>query len=560
MENRPNVGRGIAAGVLALVIPVVTAGLVAVLFGPDTASQLLLEAGVSGWAVFGATAIAVLALVPLLGLSGRGRAIPPVLPLALAALPWVVGVAGMRAGLRTAEEAVASVNPLDKSVILVVALGESLSARALGAWLSSGLFAAVAVALVVIASGRRPENRSAVGLMLGIPASVLIAPALLVAPIAGTRGVVGLLLPALGFALVAAWGSFAAGREAAGVTPAFPFVASVGGALSVLAAIAMEGSAALRNGFLLATGGGAASRMTGLAHAIAEYGVFRSVGWMALGVGLLTCAMVAVWSVSRARPSRLALGGVIGALAVAVLVIGTDQLVLRGALGASARGQDATGISALELPRSSAANASYYVPTVVVTDEVRGRDGRALRGEALRGAIERDAPNVSNGMIPVGARRDATGTTLRPLVEAAMAGRAKGLRFGTTAGDEDLVATMAPELRPLSPTLVGVAGIDVWLLTGMPEGAPDQDPVLWHAVLGASAEVRPRKGTKYGPFPLTSPPLFNDGVVYLGLSDGATVQQLIDVVSKLSAAGFRTVLVPGEIPGHPDAVLGTTEE
>jgi hypothetical protein len=118
----------------------------------------------------------LLALVLFFRASGRN--VPLVLPVVLATVPWLAGVAGALRGARAVLEAVAGIPQDDRLLILMHGTGELICARLLGAWSSATLLLATAGALIIASlwhSGEEPTGADAGEQRLEAGAALLLA-------------------------------------------------------------------------------------------------------------------------------------------------------------------------------------------------------------------------------------------------------------------------------------------------------------------------------------------------------------------------------------------------
>lgn len=561
MHERPSAGLAITAGVLPVVVFPVAAALLTVLFGLEDAARLFREAGPAGLGIFGVGLVVTLIIAALLALTARGRNISGWVSIALALVPWLLGAAGMRLGMGRTVDAAAMVNAADKGIVLLAGFGESGSARVLGAWMSSALLAAIAIGLALGALARPAENRSLGGVIPALPALAIMALGVGLSPIAGARGMIAFVLPAVALGVAVAIAGWAAGREEGRPVSMLPFAAAVAGLLSVTAAGAMASASALRDaaeaGLMVDPASKAAVMAQGISEVVAvnvalgRAWVFAAFG----GIALL------VWSARRARPAKVGVAPI--AIAV-ILMAGAPLLDLWTVRSTASHAADMAQPqwvrqAGLTLPTSDFSALPIDPSVIVRAGELRWVGGEALplsgAGEQLAAKLRATYGPAGENALSVAADAALSANDLRALVRAAEASGADVLRLGTAGRVLRLPQAAASELKLLIQTLAGPAGLEVWLARSV-EVPADSDPTLWHATLGKDAEVKPRAGAKYGAFPLEEPPPFRDGVVYLAMADGVTLQTVIDAAGKLTAAGFKPVLVAGEIPGSPERALG----
>lgn len=576
--------------------------------------SLLQETGWVGYAVLLLSGLCAPALAVLLGLAGRGYRVPSALAVGVAAMPWLLGAAGVRLGMSQVRAALefVTIDPSMRAALLARGVAEASGARLLGAWCASALLGGTALGLAIAAAGQRAPNRKLaaglLGVLLGVPL-VGVAGWLFASQAHGAAGLVVVASTlgawatlALGFG--AAAGDVPHGRAAALAASAGP--AAVVAALAALAASETSGLVAVFGAVAFAP---STSRSELLAVGVEEvFGLGGIARGVTVGGGALACLVLAGYAASRSRPSvGRVVGG--GALALAALLpLGVERVV--DALGARdgaelARGafDDAPGFEPLVLDTGAPTRASdaFVTPegvrlpdgTLVTPEEMASVAGRTRVAAALRvgrapDEVERPAwlelahpPEEQDARFSDERRRAlaidrrAPGRLIASTVAAAEQAGVTSLELlgTTTPVPEARRALVARHVPLLLGTLTTTGCATVYLTPAFPGAPAERDPALLHGTVGASPRVT--LGTRPG---APEPGLVLDGAsaleeatgrdhapdegiggemrrAWLALAPDASAESLARVAIAATRAALRPVLVAGVIPGDPERPL-----
>lgn len=619
-ESPDETGRGTSgalaafAAVLPLVFTFCGCGLFPFLGrgrGVAGAGHAIEEMGVWFFILVGLTFVSVLGACALLFMAGRGMRVPSAIVIFVACLPWLGGLAGMRAGLHMVTEALQHADASSRAMLMAVGVSEASRALQLGTWLSGALLAATALGLSVAALGQRAPDRKPFGAVLGVaalPMAALAVYGLLPSPVTG----LGLLLSAAIAVVSVGAGAAAAGRDepharSAALAAAVPLAAG----LSLVATAIAVGVSGRIEVFAALAGAAPDSRAALVGAAAQELMPLVAVKRWAFPLALVPAVAVAGWVALRARPGLGQLAGGVGAVIVAAMVMSADSLVanavevgMRGVNQLPWTGQMGFTPIAFE-PEDAAGSRSSdgAAEILVVGDQVievggapMGRLGEDGLAEALRELRERretlermrgsffaeeepawlrDERGPDDGAMF--ARRDTHDTPelvaavdarlgAEPLRQLAAVARGAGYRslvaVGSAGAPQD--SARLDEVRAALPFLVGMLdstlGARVVLQSGVRPGAPDEDPRLLHAVVGAAPpeRARTRTGASGEPPALAPIPSWDDrggddlAPIYLGLAGDATAASLFRTAMRAQGRGLVPVLVEREIPGSPD--------
>lgn len=559
----------------------------------------LQEGGFTVYLVILAFFISVVSAAVMLFFMARGARVPVPLPVGLAALPWLVGDAGQRAGMKLVQEAIANVSPSDQATILAAGLAEASVNRLAGALFSSVLLGFVGLALSLGAFGRS-SKRAVAGAFIGLMASAPLVAAALFVPSLRESGPTGFLplLPALaallGLALAAAGASPdapAARSSALAAGAGVPFGAAfVGAAVAALvaatsstfAAVAMVSPAdrgtviaaavlEMRPLVLLSTWGWALAAVPALA--VGGWAVMRGATvrapWGELLAVLLLGGFVAFADLSAARAANEAVDAfagmpwknLTGLQPVKVKARAPNGTYAGTALGGRWQPRHGEPLSDAYLPANRLALVKALSPLEGrgLTVGVDARLGKAELTALFEAAAEAGVKTLELAGEPLNgparpAMSDPTGWMLR-LAEQPVA-VALELQPSGMAGD-----------RPLIEVHVGARGV----VGGLPAFGPQTLVVLWldddvtaAALVGVAAEVAEREGSAglpsavpSEPEPAARPPPGEDddaarGPVVLGDLDVATVKRVVQKAQRAmrvcyDAAKKRLPMVAGHM-------------
>jgi hypothetical protein len=154
---------GLGAFLLPWLLQAAWAGLLVVwLGGLDGLSRTLGMAGPSVHRIIGLSMASTVVLAIVLFFLGAGRNVPLGVPVVFATVPWWLGVAGALRGMGTVLQAVASVPPEERSMVLMQGTGEVLCLRMFGAWSGTALLLATAGALLIAGLSYRRAGEESV--------------------------------------------------------------------------------------------------------------------------------------------------------------------------------------------------------------------------------------------------------------------------------------------------------------------------------------------------------------------------------------------------------------
>lgn len=593
---KPSTGLAALAASFAIVFPIVAFVLLLGMGGPESALRLLQEGGVWAYAVLGMTALSAIACAILVFLAGRGARVPLALPIGIAAMPWIAGMAGARVGASTVAAALSFADPAAKATIVAAGISESMTSRLLGGWLASSLLAAVGCGLALASIGQRAPNRRGAAALLALlalpfgalagwqivsfPDAIFLAPAVLGA----------LLSTALAGA--GAGGDAPHGRAAA-LAAAAPIAAGLGFAASAVAI----GVAQMREVFGLLATVGSADRISILARAAEEMRPMAMMPVLAAIATLVAAGAVAVWAITRARPSAGRITGGVLVVLVAIGVVALDRVAVSG-MSAVAEGivrspwADVPGFTPLALADTEADLGSHHA--IVARDRVTLPGGAAVPiadaatdagrtrlVEAFRAALANPSAvgqdffrvEPARPTLRLAVDRTLPASTLIPVLRAAGEAGATSVTVlgeSVSAGTPDERARIREAMPILSGILESPAGVTVQLRHDDALAPPDADPRLYHATIGANpaVPVQVRAGAadpgitldpataRRDPFaPGHSIDPEDPRILYLAIGPGATAASLFGAASAASAARYAPVLALDGIPGHPETPL-----
>jgi len=270
-------------------------------------------------------------------LAGRGLRVPAALTLAMAILPWMVGLGFTALGLARMYEALAFAEPAARATMMARGIAESTFATLFGGVVGSAVCAGTAFGMAVCAIGQRAPRRSFAGALIGGALSLpVLGLALWAAWSVRMSGLV-LAVAALGAVLACALAGAGIGAdEPHGRSGALGAATPIGALLAVvMAAEAARASAMITVFSALAS---ASSEMRGvfLVRSMAELRPVSATATWALPLGSLVLLGLAGWAVSRSRPSVGRLAGAVAVGLVALTAVGSSA-----AVGAWAEGRAA---------------------------------------------------------------------------------------------------------------------------------------------------------------------------------------------------------------------------
>ncbi|MCC7540195.1 MAG: hypothetical protein IT379_28510, partial [Deltaproteobacteria bacterium] len=476
------------------------------------------NAGIWGYVVLGAAALAALVCAALLVLAGRGRRVPAAVTVGAAALPWVLGLVGMEDGMRIAEKAIASADAVSRPSLMAVGVSEAGCARLLGLTLGGALLAAVAVGLGIVAVGQRaPNRRSLLGALLGLVTGAVWLGAIGIAM--KTRGSSELTDLVLLAALPACAGLFACALAGAGAgadephgrsgalsaaAPVAAILACVGGAASVISI----GAVAMLRVLAMDRSTDAMTRDMTIAYGIDRMFGAARVAELATWLGLVPAIALAAWACTRRRPSRghLAAGVALVATAGAVLLL--DRVTVghaedaidevNAAPGAAVEGfspiliDDGDFASRTTLVASSAGLSFGGGAAPMPWSDVTTDAGRAR----LVARFRRQRPTTA-----IAFDRRVSGAKVRALLRvAAEAGITRvdmvGAHEDTEPGDGVSLDEIGRALPLVAAVRRAPAHLRFQLDSAVPATAADTDRTLLHAIIRGPAA--PRLETRTG--------------------------------------------------------------
>jgi len=337
--------------------------------GGASVVQTIREMGLASFALIGASGLmgAIGAGVCLL-LAGRGKRVPAAVTVAMAILPWLMGLAFTAFGLARVWDALVMADPTMRAALMAMGIAEATNAELFGGVVGSAVCAGVAFGLAIAAVGQRAPERSPIGALIGG----------------------ALVLPVLGLSLWAAWTARSSGLVLAISATGAVLACAVGGAgigadaphgrsgalgaavpVAALLAVVMAAEAALSGASIEIFGALAhadpSQRAMLLAGAVAELRPVSAAATWTLPIGALGVMGLAGWSAYKSRPSG---GRVAGGVALA--------LVALGAVGADAAVNgwaQARAAALTELPWSG---AEGFEPVRVASNDEPGEDLRVL--------------------------------------------------------------------------------------------------------------------------------------------------------------------------------------
>lgn len=558
------------------------------------------ESGSVGFGLL-ALGVAVCAVAGVvLRLVARGAAIPAIVPLGCALLPWLAGDAGMRhlEGIVAAHARWADAGSV--SAFAARGLSEALAARVLGASLASGITAGAALGLALAAlalrAPRRAPRTAILGALLGaVTIAATLAGALLVDASAAIAGVMSWMLVAFLAIPVLAIALAAVGRDARGRSGALASAAAVGVGLALFGAGIAAESALIRAPLSVIPSADPESWIAILVASLRTADAAARARTLGAAATSLAALVVVGWSLAQ---QRLSVRAVAGALALA---LGAAAMISLDGFAASAASERVASIAVPWWLAHDVRPISLYgyesrargVDLALRAGDAIAWDGRrsdatpaaleALVREALSRPLpeppaelyeERppdeleppeptalsapDAPSIEPTIVVV-PDAAAGARAWRALLEgAARAGARSIVVEGVATGGSEGAWPIVRDLRArtfVSAVLPVRTGRLVLLEPALPEGFADRDPTLWHLTiegdLRAPIEPRGRAGVP-GRWSATT----SSGTVYAALGAGATTVSIGRALDVLET-GRDVVLVPGDVPGHPerDAVI-----
>lgn len=558
------------AGVVAALLPLFAAAyglatFVVALDGPQRLFEALLVAAPFGYAVVGSTCFCALLVAGcLFAMAGRGTGIPGAVPLALAIGPWSLGLLGGISACVRIDAALEYAAPEQTLRLGAAGISESYLPLSLGAWCSGALLAAIALGLAIGARARRGEGRSAVLAVLGVLG--LVAPGIAIAFLPDTM----LAVPtAIALAIAVAIAAASIGRDGRSGAQA---------SIAVLAAAFALGATALawiglgtHDGLATFAHGAPAVRMVGLSLALSA----RTVGtWiLSAGGGSVALAALAVAAIAavRARPTLgRTIGGVVAvAMLGAALAAHVESTRRLDTLVDAARPWDAVeGFTPIAEGRDDFGGDVHAIVTPerviapgrdpVAIDDVAGIG--ALLTQLRRDEASRSAPPDPDGNASGPALRLAIDARVPAPVLSRLVRLANDARFGALtivgdgggrAGVDAMANDTLIEALARGPMMIGTT---VELERAIEHGEADEDPVLWHAIVGAG-DVRLARRAPAPPVPIEDASLSPGDVVYLGMDPSAPIARVVEVAERLRAREASPVLVASAIPGRPERPL-----
>ncbi len=605
---RPSTALAVVAASLPLLFLILSAvTLLGVTHTPRALVHLFREAGWIAYVTLFAALVSALVCGVLLFLAGRGARIPAALSVFVAAVPWLVGLVGVSLGTAMVTSALAGVDPSSRAMLAAAGISEASGARLLGAWLSSALFAAVALGLALAAIGQRAPGRR---WWMGLVAFFFALPALGVVAIFGVQlhagaAIVLVVVPVLGAALTAGLAAWGAGRDGPRARSG-----ALGASASVAAALAcFAGGTALSTLVLRQVLGAVAGTESPLAMlAAGAEDVWHAQLTRSFGTGalLLPAFIVIAWAASRVRPSPGRLAGGFALLLTALLVVGLDAYT-----------QHATGATLVKAAAPPWNHVSDFTPVAVgergpepstthpilVTrsgivlpdgtttklgdpnlsarlhaflDASPHQDADAAPGVeppsghryAIQGPLDRAGDDDAQPLAPkntpaLSVALDArlSAQTVSAFAKAAAAAGARSLHIEGEA-DDGLDETAQEAIRTYMPMVAALAqrpGARVVLLDGaLPPGAADADRELLHGTVGhgdGPLRLEGRRAAHLVGMTLTAwgrsvhdiaPDAVPDDpepVMYLALDSHATAADLGRALASVDTAHGRALLV-----------------
>jgi TonB family protein len=447
---------------------------------------------------------------------------------------------------------------------------EATYGRALGSLLASFLLAAVALGL---AMGARSPRRSRVGTILGICVGLLAVGVALHSVVGAGTDLSPLWVSLLGLVAIAIGARSIGGEERSDALA--PAIAITGG-LSLYAGLTASGAMAVIS--VLQTlpnadastrellGPRAASQLAPLAGSLVATPIVMLVG----------AAALAVWSISRRRPSR---AGVVGAIAVVLTALGLiavdvasmrkSALALRG-IGARPW-TTVTAFAPLRM-RSYIWDAALPLRALLMPSGLATVHGRPI-ARFDRNALERPIarlshrwhlpPPVEPFFVPselcVAIDRRTSAADLRAFFDAASAAHIRAIEIRGERADHPLTAEQdrMRELVPmLGPLMDSTRGARALVGGRIDPSLPAQDRDLLHITVGSRvpsrAQTRPDSELSPSECTLGRPHAWRPAQpIYIAIGDGATGETLGAAIDRATLSHWVPVVVTGAIPGDP---------
>jgi len=552
-------------------------------------TELIAEMGVSFWFVsFAGIAVPIICGVLLL-LAGLGKRVPSVFAIGLAGLPWLVGLAGARYGMFTAEQAIQFAEPEMRAPLLAAGVAEASLAHLYGASLSVGAFVGVALGFALAAIGQGAPDRKLPAVALAFTTLPLLGAAAWLFSIWLLQGPLTPIGVALLTFVVTGMAAVAVGRDAPHHRSGALAVAAVASMiLAFIAAASASSTRAMIEVFQAVAAVSSESRAEVIAASAREIAPYRTVSSFGLLFAALPLLAVAGWAASRKAPS---VGGLVGGVAVVLCLLLyplLDSMALNGGADAMARAAAAPwsdledfepvsleGDSYGDGPRAFL-SPSHLLPwdrpdaPISISDraslptQIRellarpGPDTESITGFAeppYLSGTERYALQDDSSLAVAVDRRTSVETLRAFLASAREAGVQKVPIVGvfgepmTEAQREDIAAGL-PMLAFIAEQLSGV-----WL--HLPNAVENFDPTTaLYGVVGASPDgvllssPWPDGANDY-PLDATSGYGRQTGVVFLALGDGATTASYLLAASRAERAGFSVVAALDGVPAIP---------
>jgi protein TonB len=266
----------------------------------------------------------------MLGFAGAGKSVPASLPVLLAGVPWLIGVAVAALEEHQVETVMIQIGSGGAGAV-AAGLAEAALPRLAGAIPSAALLSAVGLALAGAALGQgAPGRRWGLGAALGFVAAL---PALAFALLAAVRGGLGFALPVVA-ATALVLGAALAGAGAGGDAPRLRSAAMAAAAPVALGAGFVAAAHASRDRAVIEVLRGVALTGSWPSEASAQIGEPTRFATLALVPALVPAAAILAWTFARTRPhaprwvGAAALALVAALLIVPALLGGTPAAVL----------------------------------------------------------------------------------------------------------------------------------------------------------------------------------------------------------------------------------------